>query len=395
MVSSLVSCILFLCCILLPFQICNGQGSSTYNVMDFGAIPGGTTDSTGPFHSAWALACGDKSMSTMYVPQGLYLIKAVEFRGPCKNTTMVRIDGTLVAPNDYQDLGNSSSWILFVKVDRLSILGGVLDAKGDGFWACRISGQNCTVGARTITLNWVNDAQLQGLTSINSQLTHVVINSCNDVSVSDLSITAPEWSPNTDGIHVQSSTNVTIRNTNISTGDDCISIGPGSSNLWIDQIRCGPGHGISIGSLGRKFEEEGVQNITVTNSVVNGSDNGLRIKTWARPSTGFVRNVTYQNIFMQNVENPIIIDQNYCPHNYDCPGQSSGIKIEQVTYENIQGTSATQVAMIFDCSPTNPCTAIRLQDIKLTYLNTTKAQSSCNNIGGSTVLGVILPENCL
>ncbi|XP_073128244.1 polygalacturonase-like [Henckelia pumila] len=390
---SLVPGVLFLCCI-LPCHICNGQGSSTYNVMDFGATPDGTTDSTRPFSRAWALACGDKNMSTIYVPQGLYLIKAVEFRGPCRNTTTVRINGTLVAPDDFRDMGNSSYWILFIKVDRLSILGGVLDAKGAGFWACRISGQNCTVGARSITLNWVNDAQLKGLTSINSQLTHVVINSCNNVNVSDLSITAPDLSPNTDGIHVQTSTNVTITNTNITTGDDCISIGPGSWNLWIDQIRCGPGHGLSIGSLGREFEEAGVQNITVTNSEFNGSDNGLRIKTWARPSTGFVRNITYQNIIMQNVDNPIIIDQNYCPNNDGCPGQSSGIKIEQVTYENIQGTSATPVAMIFDCSPTNPCAAIRLQDIKLTYLNTTKAQSSCNNIGG-TVFGVILPENCL
>lgn len=86
--------------------------------------------------------------------------------------------------------------------------------------------------------------QLQGLTSINSQRTHVVINSCNNVSASDLRITAPELSLNIDVVHIQSSTNVTITNINISTGDDCISIGHGSWNLWIDHIRCGPGHGV-------------------------------------------------------------------------------------------------------------------------------------------------------
>lgn len=156
---SLVPCVLFLCCILLPCHMYNGQGSSTYNVNDFGATPDGTTDATLPFRWAWALACGDWNMSTIYVPQGLYLIKAVEFRGPCRNTTTVRIDGTLVAPNDFRELGNSSHWILFIKVDRLSIFGGVLYAKGDGFWACRISGQNCTVGARvnlSITMIFFN-----------------------------------------------------------------------------------------------------------------------------------------------------------------------------------------------------------------------------------------------
>ncbi|KAL8479179.1 hypothetical protein ACS0TY_026154 [Phlomoides rotata] len=192
--------------------------------------------------------------------------------------------------------------------------------------------------------------------------------------VSNVNIIAPDLSPNTDGIHVQSSTGVTIKNTVIKTGDDCISIGPGTRNLWIEKIQCGPGHGVSIGSLGRDFNEDGVENVTLINSVFSGSDNGLRIKTWARPSKGFVRNINYRNIVMNNVENPIIIDQNYCPNN--------------------QGTSATPIAMAFDCSPSNPCSGIKLIDIKLTYMKSTKAQSFCKNIGGTSG-GVILPNNCL
>ena len=77
----------------------------------------------------------------------------------------------------------------------------------------------------------------------------------------------------------------------------------------------------SIGSLGRSFDEDGVENVTLINSAFSGSDNGLRIKTWARPSKGFVRNINFRNIVMKNVENPIIIDQNYCPNNQGCPSQ--------------------------------------------------------------------------
>ncbi|KAK6161571.1 hypothetical protein DH2020_004952 [Rehmannia glutinosa] len=389
---SLVPIILFLHFILSLFG--NAQGALTFNVIKFGAKPDGKTDATQAFLRAWSSACTSRVASTIYVPKGRYFIRSAEFRGPCKKAIKVQIDGTLVAPMDYRALGNPGYWILFIQVDRLTVVGGALDAKGEGFWACKTSGQNCPVGARSITFNWVNDAKISGLTSINSQLMHLVINSCKNVKVSNVKIIAPDLSPNTDGIHVQSSTGITITNSIIKTGDDCISIGPGTRNLWMEKIQCGPGHGVSIGSLGRDFNEDGVENVTLINSVFTGSDNGLRIKTWARPSKGFVRNINYRNIVMKNVENPIIIDQNYCPNNQGCPRQTSGIKISQVTYQNIQGTSATQVAMAFDCSPTNPCTGIKLSDIKLTYLDSRKAQSFCKNIGGTSG-GVIMPENCL
>ena len=60
----------------------------------------------------------------------------------------------------------------------------------------------------------------------------------------DVKVTAVGNSPNTDGIHVQLFSSVTILNSKIGTGDDCISIGPGTTNLWIENVACGPGHGI-------------------------------------------------------------------------------------------------------------------------------------------------------
>lgn len=97
---------------------------------------------------------------------------------------------------------------------------------------------------QSLTFNWVNEGEIKGLTSINSQLMHVVINSCKNVKVSNVKIVAPALSPNTDGIHIQSSTGVTVTNAVIKTGDDCISIGPGTRDLWMDKIQCGPGHGV-------------------------------------------------------------------------------------------------------------------------------------------------------
>lgn len=68
------------------------------------------------------------------------------------------------------------------------------------------------------------------------------------------------------------------------------------------------------------------------------------------------------------------------------------MKISEVTYKNIQGTSATPEAVTFECSPSNPCKGIRLQDIKLTYMNKA-ATSSCKNIDGTST-GLLTPESC-
>uniref|UniRef100_A0A7N0TWU5 Polygalacturonase n=1 Tax=Kalanchoe fedtschenkoi TaxID=63787 RepID=A0A7N0TWU5_KALFE len=372
----------------------SSQIAARLDVTTYGAEPDGETDSTEAFLRTWKDACGDKSGAvTVLVPDGTYLIKPVTFRGPCKSSIFFNITGTLVAPLSYKDLGNSGYWILFIKVSDISIYGGTLDARAAGFWACRQSGKSCPVGARSLTFNWANNVSISSLTSINSQVTHLVINRCKNVTVTNVNVIAPDESPNTDGIHVQMSNNVSISDSSMQTGDDCVSIGPGTYNLNMSNIRCGPGHGISIGSLGRDLNEDGVENVTLSNAIFTGSQNGVRIKSWAWPSTGFVRNVIFQNIVMKNAKNPIIIDQNYCPDNKGCPNQTSGVQISDVAYINIRGTSAKARAIILDCSPSSPCFGIHLEDIDLKYMDAA-VFSSCKNIANVTG-GVVQQNSCL
>lgn len=89
-----------------------------------------------------------------------------------------------------------------------------------------------------------NNIFISGLWSRHSQMFHIVINACNNVNIQGVKVSAPKNSPNTDGIHVQGSSDVMITDSRMGTGDDCISIGPGTSNMWIENIACGPGHGI-------------------------------------------------------------------------------------------------------------------------------------------------------
>ncbi|KAH6768257.1 Pectin lyase-like superfamily protein [Perilla frutescens var. frutescens] len=307
------------------------------NIINLGAKSDGKTDSTSAISKAWSKACASAKPSTIYIPQGRFLLQNLHFRGPCNNTAItLSISGTLVAPSDYHAIGNAANWLLFEGADGLSIRGGTLDARGPPLWACKKSAKNCPTGATTLGITKSRDVEITGLTSLNSQMFHIVINGCQNVKLQGAKIMAAGNSPNTDGIHVQLSTDVAILNSQISTGDDCVSIGPGAANLWIENVVCGPGHGISIGSLGKDFEEAGVENVTVKSVTFKHTQNGVRIKTWGRQSKGFVRNVMFGHIIMNNVHNPIIIDQNYCPNNKNCPGQVSGVRISDVTYQDMK-----------------------------------------------------------
>ena len=169
-------------------------------------------------------------------------------------------------------------------------------------------------------MDFVTNASIKYINLINSKNFHMNIFSSHDLKLNHIRITAPKNSPNTDGIHIADSTNLQILNSIISTGDDCISMAPGSKNIDINNVQCGPGHGISIGSLGKYPNEEDVSGVVVRNCNLTGTTNGLRIKTWAPSPPSNVLNITFDQIRMESVYNPIIIDQKYCPSG-NCAGK--------------------------------------------------------------------------
>lgn len=152
-----------------------------------------------------------------------------------------------------------------------------------------------------------NNVYLHDLTFKDSPQMHIVIGHSTYVYINNVAIHAPGDSPNTDGIHIQNSEHVYVSDCDIGTGDDCISISNGSSDVNIEGIRCGPGHGIrlvdlstpwnkhkiwcpitidivfgwcSIGSLGKGGAEDRVEKVHVKDVKFRGSTNGARIKTW-------------------------------------------------------------------------------------------------------------------
>ncbi|XP_042003012.1 polygalacturonase ADPG1-like isoform X2 [Salvia splendens] len=373
-----------------PILTC-GVDEPYFDVINYGATGDGCTDDS----QAWDAACSSSLQSaTLYVPpETIFLVHPLIFHGPC-NTPIINflILGTMIAPESPSlwDERDASQWLAFTNIDGLNIDGygyGVVDGKGESWWdqSCKYHPllENCTSLAPTAwKILGCNDSSIRNVKFINSAQTHMLVKGCNDFIIENVIIESPENSPNTDGIHIQSSHHLLIINSTIACGDDCISIGDYISDMKISNIQCGPGHGISIGSLGRGGNYVQVENIQISKAIFNGTTNGARIKTW-QVGRGYVRRVTFEKLVLHNVNNPIIIDQNYCNIRGACQEQESGVEISNIVYREIQGTSASRIAINLNCSNWVPCYGIWMESIELTAaIVGMQVTANCSNASG-------------
>ncbi|KAI3780767.1 hypothetical protein L2E82_10757 [Cichorium intybus] len=70
-------------------------------------------------------------------------------------------------------------------------------------------------------------------------------------------------------------------------------------------------------NLGNSGSFDQVSDVNVRGAILSNTENGVRIKTW-QGGTGFVKNVKFEDVWMENVLNSIIIDQYYCDSNKKC-----------------------------------------------------------------------------
>ncbi|XP_077214216.1 exopolygalacturonase-like isoform X2 [Tasmannia lanceolata] len=336
-------------------------------------------------------------MGRVFIPEGTFLVGPATFKGPCKGSMVFQIKGLVKAPADLSKF-ESDGWIEFHYINGLMITGGgTFDGQGASAWPHNQCPRTvkCKLLPTSIRLIYITGATIRGISSVNSKLFHMNIVESKNIKIINIKISAPEDSPNTDGIHIGGSKGVTISRSVIGTGDDCISIGPGSSNVSISNVLCGPGHGISVGSLGKYPNEKDVVGLLVRNCTLSGTTNGVRIKTFASSSPSSASNFTFQDIVMKDVYNPIIIDQEYCPY-ASCNQESpSRVKISDVSFTNIRGISASPVAVNLLCSKGVPCQNLQLSNINLVYNGQGGASTaSCTNVKGASS-GKQIPPSCL
>lgn len=173
-----------------------------------------------------------------------------------------------------------------------------------------------------------NHVTINGVTLRNAPMWHQGLRFSNDISETGVTVNAPGTSPNTDGVDVVGSSQVSLANLNLAVGDDNIAIKSGlplksgfpmetgipqipTSNVMVTNITAGTGHGISMGSEAAN----GVNNVHIQNVRYTGTADGFRIKTGRdrgnRTTASQIFNITLQNLTMTNVALPLSINAYY------------------------------------------------------------------------------------
>ena len=288
-------------------------------VTDFGAVGDGKQINTESFRKTIA-ASSKAGGGQVVVPAGTFVIGPIEL---ASNVALVLEKDALIRGSenfgDYETADHKVLPLIIGKgLTNVAIQGGgTIDGAGAPWWkrfrAERAAGvpqqgQPRTAGQpqetprpKLVLFTDCANVLVRGVTLKDAPQFHLVPQRCHDVTIENVTITAPADSPNTDGIDPSSSREILIRHCTIDVGDDNVAFksNPGegpTENVLVTNCTFKHGHGASVGSnIGG-----GIRNIIVQNISFEGGDNGIRIKS-ARDRGGVVENVVYRHITMKNV----------------------------------------------------------------------------------------------
>ncbi|EOA19153.1 hypothetical protein CARUB_v10007828mg [Capsella rubella] len=363
--------------IVLLYYMGYGEGRRILSMKDFIASDHTNVDYSQAMQKAWKELCKDQASSNgsalVIEKKETYTLQPQLFEGPCVSSDVhIQIDGKIKAPAKPRDWENSERqcWLCFKDIVGLVLNGsGVLLPHGEAWWPSVRHSKRPT----TISFDTCHGIVYNGLTQMNSPKNHISVVGCKNVTLSNLNISAPHDSPNTDGINICESHNIHVLDSSIQTGDDCVAITGGkggSSDINITRVACGPGHGISIGSLGKDETDDIVENVNVKSCSFSGTQNGARIKTW-HGGQGSARNILYEHITLVNASFPIIIDQNYT----DSRLKGNAVRVDNVKFRHFKGTSASKIAIKLNCEN---CHNIVMEHINITSSSPdTKLKAYC------------------
>ncbi|MGA2265999.1 MAG: glycoside hydrolase family 28 protein [Phycisphaerae bacterium] len=279
--------------------------AAVFTITDYGAVGDGKTLNTAAIQKAIDAAT-KAGGGTVVVPPGRFLTGAFDLASGIG--LELKKDAVLAMDNNINRFPtNRDGFIMARDANDIKISGkGIIDGQGEIWWEALREGEFIN-RPQLISLIGCTRVELQGVLFQHSPKFHIFLRACQDVTVHEITIRAPEFSPNTDGLDL-SGWNYLITHCTFDVGDDCIALKPNShyglapscKDITVTQCTFLHGHGLSIGS----GSDGGVENLQVSDCSFNGTKSGIRIKTY-RGGGGLLNHLVYKNITMTNVQRPL------------------------------------------------------------------------------------------
>jgi polygalacturonase len=304
---------------------------ATFDVTKYGAVSDGKTMNTAAIQRTIDAASAAGG-GIVLIPEGKFLT------GPIKLASRINLQlaggAYLLISDDLANYpvvtGRYQDCISVSEAHDIEISGqGTIDGQGQAWWTAFRANRSMTHRPFMITLSKCSRVLVHGVTLRNSPMFHLVPRDCTDVTIREITIKAPADAPNTDGLD-PSGWNYLITECTIDVGDDNIAVkpagsrAPGNRNYTIMNCAFLHGHGMSIGS----GTDGGIEEVRVSGCTFDSTDSGIRIKT-LRGRGGVLQNLTYEDLTMTAVKNPIYIIDWYPER--DAPKDPSTEKAEPVT----------------------------------------------------------------
>ncbi|XP_050377538.1 probable polygalacturonase [Argentina anserina] len=402
---------------------CSGMVPMKYrydriSIADFGGVGDGVTVNTKAFRAAiYRIQHLHRRGGTLlYIPPGVYLTESFNLtshmtlylaKGAVIRATKDTKNWPLIAPLPSYGRGRErpgGRYVSFIHGDGIHdvvITGenGTIDGQGEVWWNMW----------RQRTLQFTRPNLIEFINSKNIIISNVVFQNSpfwnihpvysSNIVVRYVTILAPADSPNTDGIDPDSSSNVCIEDSYISTGDDLVAVKSGwdqygiaygrpSSDITIRRIRgSSPFAGIAVGSE----TSGGVENVFVEHINLYNVGVGIHIKTNIGRG-GFIRNITVSNVYMEKARKGIKIAGDVGDHPDNNFNPNALPVVKGITLTDIWGTQVLQAGLIQGLK-NSPFTGICLSNINLHGMPGTRMPSwKCSDVSGGAHL--VSPIQC-
>ena len=330
-----------------------------YSTKDFGANGDGISLDTMAIQTAID-KCHTDGGGTVVVEPGVYLTKTLYLRSNVELHILAgaKLQGS-TNPDDYDDFtakgfkhqyaaeGNTKCLICASGVENISISGsGEINGAGPAFYDTDIPEENrfynkpLIARPRMIIFYECKNVKIEDCSFVNSPCWTMWLIACEDINISRAKVIGDQKMINNDGIDIDSCKNVTISDSFLKTGDDCIIIRAIQSVLEKPAI---------------------CERITITNCILNSYCQGIRMGC---PNDNIIRNCTFSNLVIDGLGNGIFFDN---PKRYLREGCNGLLDISNIMFSNIvinSGASPLQICVEDGITLTN-LSGITFSDIRM------------------------------